>query len=136
MLFFPGDLSESNAVIRGATLSARFRRGQQFKGEPVLSWSVYCEKGEIRLIAQDSAMLQADQYKNPPVIEIHHFANDLVETVEWSWSKTQEEVPPAARSVMRALFAFAEGDETGYPSLESATVRAEQIEAWVEKGEW
>lgn len=131
-----GALPQSNSIVEGATLSVRFRRGQPFKGEPALTWSINCEKAEIRLVSPSGVSLQADAYAEPLTIHVHHFGNDSVDEIPWSWSSEQEDVPVRARSVMNALYALAEQRNQNCTSLESATRRARQIDAWVEKGRW
>ena len=128
--------SPSGNLMPGATLSAQYRRGQPFKGEPSLLWHINCERGEIRLRSMNGAALQATGYDNPPQVQIHHFHNDTVEDIKWEWEKEQLDVPVFARGIMSCLYAFAESETDGWVSIEDVAHRAEQINAWVTKGKW
>lgn len=118
---------ESPQSQKGASTLYRFRRGQPFPGEPALVWSINGEKGEIRLVAQDGTTLHASAYSGPVTIELHDYATDKVQIVEWSWEKWQEELPIVARSVGQLYEDFAEGKQV--PSFKNALTRHEQLEA-------
>lgn len=136
LLSLHGALQPSPQTATSATLSFLFRRGQPFPGTPSLSWTINCEYGEIRLVSPSGLALQASAYDEPVTIHIHWFEDDRVEDVKFEWSKEQEEVPIPARSVMRSLYAFADGKEEGdgWVSLEDAARRARQIEGFL--AEW
>lgn len=119
----------------GASLLVRFRRGQQFKGEPALTWHINCEKGEIRLTAPSGTSLHANSYSSPVTIEIHDFHKDEARSVQWEWPEWEEELdlPIVGRSVAKLYEAFhaetVEGGPRTYPNFSDATKRHEQLAA-------
>ncbi|OHE98189.1 oxidoreductase family protein [Colletotrichum orchidophilum] len=121
-------------AAQGATLLARFRRGQPFHGEPQLSWTINGEKGEVRLTSQNSVALQAFADVDWVKIEVHDFESDEVETVPWAWEEGwQAELPVPARCIGGAYEAFAEGEGTAVPTFEDALRRHEQIDGFLYK---
>lgn len=128
-----GSLSGSAVAQDGASLLVRFRRGQQFKGEPALRWHINCEKGEIRLTAPSGTSLHANSYSDPVTIEVHDFHTDEVRNVEWEWPACQEEIdlPIVGRSVAKLYEAFhaetVEGAQRTYPNFSDAIERHEQL---------
>ncbi|KAL0936226.1 oxidoreductase family protein [Colletotrichum truncatum] len=122
-----GTLPASDITAENATLLVRFRKGQPFKGEAPLVWTINGEKGEIRLTSDVSTSLQASAQVQDIRIEVHDFESDEVETVEWGWEDWEAELPPLARSIGAAYEAFAEGKEV--PTFEDALKRHEQIES-------
>lgn len=133
-----GSLSGSEVTQEGASLLVRFRRGQQFKGEPALTWHINCEKGEIRLTSPSGTSIHASSYSDPVTIEVHDFATDEVCNVQWEWPKWEEELdlPIVGRSVAKlydALYAEAvEGGPRTYPNFSDAVERHEQLEKLLE----
>ncbi|KAJ5224227.1 uncharacterized protein N7469_007730 [Penicillium citrinum] len=128
-----GSLPESSYVKANAGLIAYFQRGQPYPGDPSLSWILTGETGAIRLISPAGISLQADAYIDPVTIRLWDFDTNQVEEISWSWSERQTEVPIRARSVQHSLISFAEGDESGYVSLNDAVKRAQQIEGWLSR---
>ncbi|KAK1496702.1 oxidoreductase family protein [Colletotrichum cuscutae] len=128
LLVATATLPPSNLVsAQGATLLARFRRGQPFGGEPQLSWTVNGEKGEIRLTSQNSVALQAFADVDGVKIEVHDFKSGEVESVPWAWEEGwQAGLPVPARCVGAVYEAFAEGESL--PSFEDAVRRHEQVD--------
>lgn len=128
-----GILSDSNLTQKEAILQARFRRGQQFKGEPAFTWHINGDLGELRLTAPSGTSLHANSYSEPVVIEIHDFATDEVRSVHWQWPQWQEEddLPIVSRSVARLYEAFyetvQEGASQAYPDFAAALRRHEQL---------
>lgn len=110
LIIVTGSLNDSKITQKGATLHVRFRRGQQFKGEPALTWHINCERGEIRLIAPSGTSLHANSYSEPVTIEIHDFVTDEVRAEVWEWPKWQEEagLPIVGRSVAKLYEVFYE----------------------------
>lgn len=134
-----GSITESDFVQRGATLDVRFRRGQQFKGEPALTWHINCEKGEIRLISPSGTSLHAGSYDEPVTIEIHDFDKDEVRQEAWKWPGWQEEagLPVVGRSVAQLYEAFydytVEGGVRQFPSFADALMRHEQLDSMLSR---
>lgn len=128
-----GSLGGSAVAQHGASLLVRFRRGQQFKGEPALTWHINCEKGEIRLTAPSGTSLHANSYTDPVTIEIHDFATDEVHGVQWEWPEWEGEsdLPIVGRSVAKLYEAFhaetVEGGPRTYPNFADALERHEQL---------
>ncbi|KAF2832572.1 NAD(P)-binding protein [Ophiobolus disseminans] len=133
LLSFHGALVPSQLSAPDATLSFYFRRGQPFPGTPSLTWTINCERGEIRLVSPSGIALQASAYESPVTIQVHRFDTNEVEEVEWGWSERQEELPLLARSVSECLYAFADGkaEGDGWTGIESAAVRARLIEKFL-----
>lgn len=127
-----GKWDESSTTNKNATLHFRFRRGQPFPGEPALEWTINGEKGEIRIISQKVAFIQVGDPTAPWTMEVHDFATDKVDTVEWDWEDWQRDLSFPARSVGALYEAFSEARETGakekYVTMEVATRRHEQLE--------
>jgi len=135
LLSLHGALLPSSQTANDATLSVFFRRGQPFPGSPPLIWTINCEYGEIRIVNNESTALHASGYAKPLVFQIHWYEDDRVEDVEFEWSKEQEAVPSVGRSVLSALFGFADAlagrEKGGWVRLEDAAKRAAQIEGFL-----
>ncbi|KAL5095455.1 hypothetical protein Trisim1_000230 [Trichoderma cf. simile WF8] len=127
LVIINGTLAASQIATEGANVLFRFRRGQQFLGDPALSWTINGEKGEIRLQAFGGSSLHAGSYGAPVTIEVHDFASDQVQKSEWSWQSWQEELAIVGRSVGVLYDKFADGEFEGAPSFETALVRHEQL---------
>ncbi|KAL2018415.1 hypothetical protein VTK56DRAFT_834 [Thermocarpiscus australiensis] len=133
LILVHGKWDESSITQKNATLHYRFRRGQAFPGTPALEWTINGEKGEIRVVSPNVTMLPVGDASIPRAIEIHDFATDTVEKVEWEWEDWQEELPPPARSIGSLFEAYAEvknkGAEPSYRTFDDAVRRHEQLEA-------
>jgi hypothetical protein len=133
LLTVTGSLSGSEVTQEGASLLVRFRRGQQFKGEPALTWHINCEKGELRLTSPSGTSIHADSYSDPVTIEVHDFATDEVRDIHWEWPRWEEEagLPTVGRSVAKLYDAFyaeaVEGGPRMYPNFSDAVERHEQL---------
>ncbi|KAL7939285.1 hypothetical protein V8C35DRAFT_286226 [Trichoderma chlorosporum] len=127
LIIINGTLAASQIAAEGANVLFRYRRGQQFPGEPALLWTINGEKGEIRLQAFGGSSLHASSYNAPVTIEVHDFASDQVQKVDWSWQSWQEDLALVGRSVGVLYDKFADGVVEGAPSFETALVRHEQI---------
>lgn len=132
LIYATGTLPASETVEAGASFLFRFRRGQPFKDEPALVWTINGVEGEIRLVSPSGTSLQANGYLKPVTIEVHDFATDQVETVTWEWEPWQDELPIPARSIAALYEAFANDDETKYPTFEYALRRHEQLAAMLD----
>lgn len=128
LILVTGSLPASEHVRGGATLHVRFRRGQPFKGEIPLVWTVAGEKGEVRLSASGGPSIAAMGHGAPLAIEVHDFETDTVESVEWAWPAAKEELNVVARNIGALYEAFAAGDETKYPTFDHAVKRHRQLE--------
>lgn len=137
LIIINGTLAASQVAADGANVLFRFRRGQPFPGDPALSWTINGEKGEIRLQAFGGSSLHANSYTAPLTIEVHDFASDQVQKIDWSWQSWQEDLAIVGRSVGVLYDKFADGVVEGAPSFETALVRHEQIASalagWDEK---
>lgn len=135
LIVVTGSISDSDVTQKGATLDVRFRRGQQFKGEPAFTWHVNCEGGEIRLVAPGGASLHANSYAEPVAIEVHDFVRDEVRAEEWAWPRWQEEsgLPIVGRSVAKLYEAFyhhvVEGGVRDFPDFSDALKRHQQLDS-------
>ncbi|KAJ7157093.1 hypothetical protein C8R46DRAFT_909741 [Mycena filopes] len=129
LILVTGTLPDSPLVqAGGAPLSARFRRGPPFKGEPAVRWTIAGEKGEIRLVSPGTAYLSlgTNEGEPPIVIEVHDHATDSVSKVDWAWADWQEELPMRARNIGALYEVFADG--RWYPTFEHALIRHKQLD--------
>lgn len=128
-----GSLNNSKFAKKGAGLDVRFRRGQQFQGEPALTWHINCEEGEIRLVSPSGTSLHAASYTEPVTVEIHDFLNGEVRKVDWDWPNWQKEseLPVVSRSVAKLYEAFyasiAEDGEREFPDFSDGVERHHQL---------
>lgn len=132
LILVAGTLPESKTTVKGASFHARMRRGQPFPGEPALVWSIHGEKGEIRLVSQDSANLQIGP--GPYVIQVHDFETNEIEPVDFKWEDHIQELPPMSRNIGVVYEAFAAaqaGGEVAYPTFEHALKRHKQLEGFI-----
>ena len=109
----------------GAPLSVTFRRGPPFKGTPGFIWSVYGEKGEIRITAAGPA-LQAND--DETTIAVHTFDQEDVEVIECDRVRN---LPASARNVAAMYEAFATKETRKYPDFGHAVLRHRQIEEMI-----
>ncbi|KAL8377440.1 hypothetical protein RB595_008223 [Gaeumannomyces hyphopodioides] len=123
----------------GATVLHRFRLGAPFPGEVPLRWTVGGERGEVRLTARAGTTLHAFAYdtadpagREGVSIEVHDFATDSVEQVDWAWAGWQEELPLLARSVAELYERFADGRDV--PTFADALRSQEQLEELLVRG--
>lgn len=127
LVFVTAQLRDDVHVQDRASLLVRYRQGQPFPGEPRLVWTIYGEKGEIKLTAEGGTTPRT-LASRPIKILLHDFATDQVEDVGWSWEPWRAELPAATRGVAGLYEAFARGDDTAYPDFEHALKRHEQLE--------
>ncbi|KAI0158801.1 hypothetical protein BJ166DRAFT_528487 [Pestalotiopsis sp. NC0098] len=125
LAFLQGSLPESATVAKDASISITYRRGQPFKGEPGLDWTIHGEKGEIRVRAFDGPALNAGG--DGATIEVHDFASYEVQAVDWKYADAYAGLPTPARNIGALYDAFASGDEAAYPDFERAMVRHRQL---------
>ncbi|OIW25430.1 NAD(P)-binding protein [Coniochaeta ligniaria NRRL 30616] len=124
-------LDGSPTVQTGASLLARFRRGQPFPGELPLWLTINGEKGEIRLTNSAGTSLHSSADTEALKVELHDFETDKVERVEWDWSEWQKDLPVWARSIGSLFEEFAKGSEGDYPTFEDALALHEQLESLI-----
>ena len=129
LVVISGPLPGSALVSEGANLTIRFRRGEQFKGDPGLVWTIEGDKGELRLISPSGPALNARAYDEPVTIEVHDYASDEVTSLEWSWYDWQEELPVTSRNIGALYEVYADGGE--YPTFQHALERHEQIDSFL-----
>ncbi|KAH8884290.1 NAD(P)-binding protein [Thozetella sp. PMI_491] len=127
LLFVTGSLPASSHVAPNATLHIRFRRGQAFKGEPAMVWTINGEKGEIRITASGPSGPAVQTGLSEVMIEIHDFEKDEVEKIDWDWG-TWADLPATARNIGALYEAYAAGDESKYATFEHALRRQRTID--------
>ncbi|KAK0763437.1 hypothetical protein N5P37_002814 [Trichoderma harzianum] len=115
LVILVGSLKKSAIVRDGATLLVRYRKGVPFKGEPALIWSINC----------------LNVYSVPVTIEVHDFATDEVNPIEWRWSDYQMEIPEDARATAAWYEAYAAGVENEAATFQTALHLQEQLEEWL-----
>lgn len=106
----------------GVVLSATIRGGAPFKGTPGLVWSIYGEKGEIK-ITGPSALIEIYGITS---FELHDFDTEVVEDVELK-KGTFAEMVPIHRNLARVYEAIAAGDTSVLCGFEEAVKRHEFI---------
>jgi predicted dehydrogenase len=134
-----GTLKTDNGVtVPGATLSATFRLGQPFKGEPGLVWTIVGEKGELRVTAPGPYLMSGDSYNGPVTIEHYHHATDEVKELKWDWAEWQKKLGLRARSTAEVYERYAEWVEGGkgdvvegreWPTLEDGVKLMREFDA-------
>lgn len=129
LIVVSGALPASPQVSEGANLTIRFRRGETFKGDPGLIWTIEGDKGELRLTAPSGPAINAMAYNEPVTIDVHDYTTDEVTPLEWSWYDWQEELPVASRNIAALYEVFADGGE--YPTFQDALERHEQIDGFL-----
>ena len=112
-----GKLSSSDAPV-----SITYRRGPPFKGDTAFLWYIHGETGEIKVSASGPTLHAGAQENNK--IEVHSFATDEVEKVEW---EVESRLPLPAQNVGSLYDALLE-DEVRYPQFKDAVVRHTQLE--------
>ncbi|KZM19234.1 oxidoreductase [Ascochyta rabiei] len=130
LLSFNARLEPSSHTLGDATLAFFFRRGQPFPGTSFWTWAINFQHGEIRVDSPSTSFFEASEHDKPITIHVHHFDDDSLEKVEWSWSSEQLKLPLLARSTSATLYAFADGRPAGdgWVNLEDAARRAVLIE--------
>ncbi|EMD86489.1 hypothetical protein COCHEDRAFT_1198386 [Bipolaris maydis C5] len=134
LLSLHATLAPSAQAIQNATLTLFYRNGPAFPGDPALTWTINCEKGEIKLVSPTSPFFQFSDSDAPVTIQVHDFASGEVRDVVCEWGEEQTEVPVLARDVMGCLFAFVEGREEGdgWVGVEDAARFADVVARFVE----
>lgn len=100
----------------------------------MLTWSINCEHGEIRVVSVTSPFLRFHEGDGPVTIQVHNFDSDEVKDVAWDWSEEQKQVPIIARDIMKSLLDFAGGKKEGdgWVGLKDAAEYAEIINSFLE----
>ncbi|KAH8649310.1 hypothetical protein BX600DRAFT_404403 [Xylariales sp. PMI_506] len=128
LVFMTGSLKASKSVVPDATLHLQYRRGQPFKGEPALVWTINGEKGEIRLTSPGSIGPAFQTGLGSETIEVHNFATDEVEQVGWDWSSAWAELPHTARNIGAIYEAYAAADSSDYATFNDALRRQKALD--------
>ncbi|OAL47584.1 hypothetical protein IQ07DRAFT_572328 [Pyrenochaeta sp. DS3sAY3a] len=114
LLAVHGTLKEVRDIVsKGATLTASFRLGTPFKGNPGLIWTIAGETGEIQVKAPGPYLMSGDSYNGPITIEHHDFASDEVQDLKWDWQGWQKELGIRGRSTAEVYERYAEWIEAG-----------------------
>lgn len=120
-----GILQESDSVVPGASIHLRFRKGQPFKGEPALLWTINGEKGEIRLTNYNGPSINANS--DDIVIEIDDHEKNEVQKIDWEWGEYAQ-LPPVAKNIAALYEAYAKGDASRYATFDHALKRHKQLD--------
>ncbi|KAK4233535.1 hypothetical protein C8A03DRAFT_38748 [Achaetomium macrosporum] len=136
LVLVSGKWEESSIMQKNATLHFRLRRGPPFPGEPCLVWTINGEKGEIRIVSPHTTFIQLGHPNESHLIEIHDFATDKVETVEWDWADWQKDLPFPARGIGALYEAFADAKngraKEDYVTFDVGAKRLETIHGLLE----
>ncbi|KAL5001382.1 hypothetical protein BDV10DRAFT_182615 [Aspergillus recurvatus] len=119
----PDHIMIQGTLASGAVFSATVRGGSPFKGTPGLVWSIYGEKGEIRVLGPNAFI----ELVGTTSIELHDFDNDVVERIEFKKGEFAE-FGPLNRNLARLYDAIAAGDKSLLCDFEGAVKRHEFIE--------
>ncbi|KAF2020733.1 putative oxidoreductase [Aaosphaeria arxii CBS 175.79] len=134
-----GHVSNAPHAAPNAISTFQLLQPSPFPGTPKLEWVISFERGEVRLVSQDSLALGTGtpyvEGATQPTIQTHDFETGEVGKVPWEWSAEEKEVGVRARSVGRSLRAFARGEKEGdgWVGIEEAAGRARQVEGWLVK---
>ncbi|KAJ5472304.1 hypothetical protein N7530_006305 [Penicillium desertorum] len=119
----PDHVMIQGTLNSGAVLSATIRGGAPFKGSPGLEWSIYGEKGEIK-IAGPSAFIEIVGTSS---VQLHDFATDEIVELKLK-NGTFAEMYPINRNLARVYEAIAAGDKSLLCDFEGAVKRHHFIE--------
>lgn len=138
LILVTGKWNESQITQQNATLHYRFRRGQPFPGEPVLSWYISGEKGEIKVTSPKYTFIQVGEESVPTFFEVHDYETNTVDKVEWQWADWQQELPFPARTIGALYEEFAEvkadGSKESYATFDIAAKQHELLDSLL--SEW
>jgi predicted dehydrogenase len=119
----PDHIMLQGTLTSGAIFSATVRGGSPFKDTPGLVWSIYGEKGEIRILGPSAFI----ELAGTSSIELYDFDKDVVEQIEFK-KGTFDEFGPLSRNVARVYEAIAARDKSLLCDFEGAVKRHEFIE--------
>jgi len=122
-IFLQGLISSSSSPGDGIPFSYTLRGGKPFPSTNGLTWSIYGQTGEI-LVTASSPFLQIG-YEDMK-IQLHDFASDKVEEVDFAELEKLGDLPMPGRNVARVYRALAQGKESC--TFEDAVERHEFIE--------
>ncbi|EMC96280.1 hypothetical protein BAUCODRAFT_70124 [Baudoinia panamericana UAMH 10762] len=130
LLSLHGTLSASSYVAEGASLVVNFRRSTPFPGITPFVWTINGEKGEIRVTNKNGVYLSAEGDKSAIKTEVHSFATDTVETLDWDFEEWQESLPPRSKNIAKLYDLYADGQLAEYGGVDfaSAVKRHEQLD--------
>ena len=120
----PDLISIIGELDSGASMSINLRRGQPFKGSPGFLWNIHGELGEIRVTASSPTFVSLGATAK---VEVHNFARDEVEEVNWEWNDIS--LPAPAQNIGGLYNQFARGAKGLYPDFDEALKRHRYIEA-------
>ncbi|KAH7303889.1 hypothetical protein BKA65DRAFT_602262 [Rhexocercosporidium sp. MPI-PUGE-AT-0058] len=126
LIYITGTLPANEHTSKGAILHMRHQRAPQFSGEPALVWSIVCEKGEIRLTATNSVMLQISSMADV-TIDIEDWEKGTLERIPVRWT-THPDLPVVSRSFVDIYEGYASGDTTKYADFKYAHKRHTQFD--------
>jgi predicted dehydrogenase len=117
LLTLHGKLAKGPAdIVDDATLSVTWRSGPPFKGSPGMVWTIYGEKGELRVTSPSGPYIELD-LPEPITIDFYEYAIDAVTAIDWDWEEWQKELPVTSRMVgevyERYAHQLARGNSTG-----------------------
>ncbi|KAL4995191.1 hypothetical protein BDV10DRAFT_203221 [Aspergillus recurvatus] len=119
----PDHVMIQGTLNSGAVLSASIRGGDPFKGSPGLEWSIYGEKGEIRIKGPSCYI----EIVGTTSFELHDFETGKVSSIKLREGSFAE-MCPMNRNMARLYEAIAAGDKSVLCDFEEAVRRHEFIE--------
>lgn len=125
-----GTLQTSSYVAEGASLLVSFRSGPSFPGTTPFVWTIYGEKGNLRMSSERGPFIQSESGGFPMPIEVHDFATDQVKQVPWAWEDWQEQLSTRGRDIAKLYDLYYEGrlKEYGAADFDGAVVRHAQLD--------
>lgn len=127
---FSGRLPSSPHVADGAIFSSTFRASPLFPSEPAYTLYIDGTLGEIRITTNPVSFWT---FAEDVRIDVHDYATDHVDKVEWEWEAWQKDLPPPARATGALYESYARGKEVdeGVLRLEEAVGLHEIVDRFV-----
>jgi predicted dehydrogenase len=119
----PDHIMLQGTLTSGAVFSATVRGGSPFKDTPGLVWSIYGERGEVKVLGPSAFI----ELAGTSSIELYDFGKGVVEQIEYK-KGTFDEFGPLSRNVARVYEATAAGDKSLLCDFEGAVKRHEFID--------
>jgi predicted dehydrogenase len=116
-----------------APLSIHMRGGKPFKGNPSLYWTIFGEKGQIRVSSLSNSL---GIHTGTEKVELYDHDKDEVEVIDTPFPDVVKDLPPFSRCVALDYEGFATGNSEGLVTFNDAVVRHRFIdEIWKSSAE-